>query len=150
MSKMFKKIVGHAVRAVDEQTVSIPITGAMMQYLLQKKTVDGVTKLYVEIIEGMVKIKGNAKKMLISVPFEILLKPQRSEGRLLHFEIIKFSPANLEIVKKNVFNQPPFVSYEQGVVSFDLNGLDVVKKVPIGNIKSIEIKEDKVWIRFGL
>lgn len=150
MGGLFKKMIGRAVQTANEQTVRLPITAAMLQYLLEKKPIDGIEKLEVRIADGAVLIQGKTKKMLLSVPFRISLKPQRAEDRVLYFEVAAFTPANLEIVKKKVFDQPPFVSYTQGIVALDLNGLEAVKKVPVGSIKSIDIKNYKFWIELGL
>ncbi|WP_172200664.1 hypothetical protein [Saccharibacillus qingshengii] len=150
MGGLFKKMIDRAAQAANEQTVRLPITAAMLQYLFEKKSIAGVEKLEVGIVDGAVSIQGKAEKMLLSVPFQISLKPQRAEGRVLHFEVAAFTPANLEVVKKKVLDQPPLVSYAQGVVALDLNGLEAVKKVPLGSIKSIDIKDDKLWIGLGL
>ncbi|WP_037284668.1 hypothetical protein [Saccharibacillus sacchari] len=104
MGGLFKKMIGRAAQAANEQTVQLPITAAMLQYLFEKEPIAGVEKLDVRIVDGALSIQGKAKKMLLSVPFQISLKPQRAEGRVLHFEVVAFTPANLEVVKKKVLD----------------------------------------------
>ncbi|MFD1955293.1 hypothetical protein ACFSL6_14205 [Paenibacillus thailandensis] len=150
MSGIFGKIIRTAAQTIKEQGGSIPITAAMLQLLLEMKPIEGVEQLKVELADERLTITGKVKRLIVPIPFTIALKPTRTQGRLLHFEVVQFSPADFETVKKKVLTQPPLVSYEQGEACFDLNGLDIVKKVPVGSISSVEIKSDKLWVRLGL
>ncbi len=146
MGGLLKRMISRVVQTANEQTVRLPITAAMLQYLLEKKPINGIEKLEGRIADGAVLIQGKA----LSIPFRICLKSQRAEGRVLHFEVAAFTPANLEIVKKKAFDQPPFVSYASGIVALNLNGLEAVKKVLVSSINLIEIKNDKLWIDLWL
>lgn len=150
MSGLFGKIIKSTADAVKMQRVTIPITSSMLEYLIMQQPIKGVEQLRVVLADERLTISGRTKKLLIPISFTISLKPKEMEKRVLHFEVDAFSPADIEFVKRKVLNRPPFINYEPNVVTFDLNGLDIVSKVPYGSIHGVEIKENKLWVQIGL
>jgi hypothetical protein len=130
-------------------TIPIPISASMIQQLLEKKSIDGVNELSVEIIEDYLQIRGKVKRMLITVSFSIMLKPFRSLGRILHFEVVKFTPLGSDFVKKKVLLAPPILTYNDGLASIDLNAFEAIKKIPVGAIHKFEIRGKSIWVYIG-
>jgi hypothetical protein len=131
------------------KSLKIPITSNMLLFLLKAQEIEGITNLDVAIKDGKVTISGYTRKMLMNIYFSIELEPTTFSGRMLSFRITDLKPLNQEWIKKKVFQEADIL-YENNIVTFNLNEIDVVKRVPIGKIKSINIDGNKLLVGIGL
>jgi hypothetical protein len=60
------------------------------------------------------------------------------------------TPLNQDWIKKKLFNKPPFVNYQNGLLQIDLNGFEKVKAIPVGEIREFKIEDNKMLVRIGL
>lgn len=131
-------------------SLPIPITAAMIQQVITKYPVEGVTQLQVTLKEGHFVVTGTARKLAVNVDFTIVLQPVRAEGRQLFFQVVNFKPLSFEMVKKKALHHPPMLNYANDEISLDLNTFEGVRKVPFGEIRDIAIKDDAAWVKIGL
>lgn len=154
MKNIFKKASEFAGEVLKEKGISVPITSNMFSGILQSQTekfeFEGIYDLEVLFIDNYIKITGNAKKLLLKIPFKIELAPSKAEQRMVKFKIRSMTPLNQDWIKKKIFNKQPFVNYENELLQIDLNGFEKVKAIPIGQIQDFKIEEDKMWVRIGL
>lgn len=134
---------------ITEQTIRIPITTKMLLALVKKQNVSELKDIDISIGGNKILIRGTVKKMLINMKFSIELTPLMSEGRLLSFRVEDMKPLNNEWIKSKLFNRRG-VSYNHSIVTFDLNVIEKVKGIKIGNIKNVEIVENKILVSIGL
>lgn len=135
-----------------DKGICIPITSDTLMHILQKQ-VNQNDKIYnLEIIfqNDFIRISGIAKKLLVKIPFTLDLKPLKSEKRLLYFEVKQIKPLNQEWIKSKVLNKPPLLTYIKGNMKLDLNGVEKIRAISIGNIQSFEIKDRKLWVKIGI
>ncbi|PLT31753.1 hypothetical protein [Peribacillus deserti] len=111
---------------------------------------ESISKLDMEFHTSFLRFRGIAKKFLMEIKFEIDLLPLRGENRALYFKVAKMKPLNEDWIKTKILNSPPLLSYIKGNMIINLNKFDVVRKVPLENIKHFELKDDKLWVRLGL
>ena len=143
-------LISQVKKKVEEKHLQIPISSEMILYILKRQNIEGISNLDVTILEESMKISGLAKKMMVSINFSIDLKPISASGRVITFEVISMKPLNQEWIKKIVFNRPTVLSYEDNCIMIDINELESIKKIPIGKIKGFSIKENKLYVDFGV
>ncbi|PLS18764.1 hypothetical protein CVD28_06515 [Bacillus sp. M6-12] len=143
-------IINEAKRRLEDKAVPIPVTSEMILYIFKKQNLEQITSLDVQIIGGSLIVKGTAKKMLVPISFSVELKPQSASRRMLIFKIVDLKPLNQSWIKKMVFNKPSMLSYSDDNISIDLNQIEKIRNIPVGNIKDFVIKENKIWISLGL
>jgi len=127
----------------------VPIHASMIQRLLEKRAIGNFPEFSVECTRNTMRISGRVKMMAVSVAFTLVLKPSCFSGRNIHFEILKLTPADFEIIKNHLLDLPPFLTYRAGISSLDLNAFEVIKKIPAGEISGIEIRDDTVWVQIS-
>ena len=148
---MFDKFKDKINKAATEG-LSIPITAKMIASLIEKKT--GEEDIDVHISPEYIVLRGTTeiKKMMLTkkVAFTITLKPIAIEKRTILFQLVQMKPFDIKFINNKLFNRPPFFEYHNRRIRIDFNAWDVVKKVPIGQIKSFELVEGAMNIKLSL
>lgn len=148
---MFDKFKDKINKAATEG-LSIPITAKMIASLIEKKT--GEKDIDVHISPEYIVLRGTTeiKKMMLTkkVAFTITLKPIAIEKRTILFQLVQMKPFDIKFINNKLFNRPPFFEYHNRRIRIDFNAWDVVKKVPIGQIRSFELVEGAMNIKLSL
>lgn len=148
---MFNKFKNKLTR-ISTNGLSIPITAAMLERLIKMKSDDKYIK--VEITPEYLILHGTTevKKMMVkkNVSFRITLKPVQLEKRTIVFELVEMKPVDMNFINSKIFNRPPFLEYTNRTIKIDFNAWDIVKKVPVGNIKSYEMIDGTLNIKLSL
>lgn len=130
----------------------IKITAAMLEQLIKMKSDEKDVK--VEITSEHLVIHGTTevKKLMIkkNVPFTVILKPIQLEKRTILFELADMKPVDMNFINNKIFNRPPFLEYTNRTIKIDANAWDIVKKVPVGNIKSYELLDGALSLKISL
>ncbi|MFG6119312.1 hypothetical protein [Thalassobacillus sp. B23F22_16] len=132
--------------------VALKLTDAMLEELIRHKS--GEENIQVSITPHQIVISGTKvlKKLFIkkNISFSVVLEPIRIEKRMLVFELISVKPINLNFINNKIFNNPPFINYDDREVKMDFNSWEIVRSVSVGNIKSFYLYNDEIEIRLGL
>lgn len=147
---MINEVPGTLKEAVSELGVPIPITESMIKKALERAELEDISNLIVYFVDDTLVVEGKTKKLAMSISFSFVLRPQKSSGRQMFFDIVEMKPLNIGWINKKIFTQPPYVTCEENVICLDLNGFDVIKKIPVGTIQSFQIEGDKLWVKIGL
>ncbi|WP_379969547.1 hypothetical protein [Ectobacillus sp. sgz5001026] len=150
MGNLFSDILGGQKKILKDKYINVPITDTMLLKLMNQKPIEGISDLAVSFGEETIVISGKAKKMLVTIPFQVELKPVHAEDRNVYFAVVDMKPLNQGWIKKVAFNIPPTLTYEEEKVCMDLNSIDIVKKVLFGKIKHMEVKENKLYVGIGI
>ncbi|CEG23837.1 hypothetical protein BN1080_02844 [Planococcus massiliensis] len=138
--------------SISANGLEIPITSSVIEQLIKMKL--GLQDVKVKITPESLTIQGTTevKKLMLKkmVSFRVTLKPIHLDKRTIQFELIDMKPVDINFISDKIFNRPPFLGYADRTIKMDLNALDVVNKIPVGNIKSYEMVEDAINIRFSL
>ncbi|WP_064093315.1 hypothetical protein [Rossellomorea aquimaris] len=149
---LFNKAKSEVEKMKEEVGIPLSISSYMLNEIIKKT--DKIKETKVRIARGYIIITGKAEieKMFIKkeISFLIKLKPILMKNREIQFEIIKFKPINLNFLNSYIFNQSPHIHYQHMNIFIDFNSWDIVKKVPIGNIKKYELKEGEIIITLGI
>lgn len=147
LNKLKEKLISASVNGFE-----IPISSANMEQLIGMKL--GNRDVRVEITSEYLVLHGitEVKKMMFkkNVPFKVILKPMQLDKRTIQFELIDMKPFDINFITSKIFNKPPFVEYTNRTIKMDFNAWDVVKKIPVGNIKSYEMVDGAINIRLSL
>ncbi|MFJ7745372.1 hypothetical protein [Peribacillus sp. NPDC097295] len=148
---MFDKFKDKITKAATEG-FSIPITSKMIAGLIEKKT--GEKDIDVHITPEHIVLRGTTeiKKLMLTkkVAFTITLKPVQSDKRTILFQLVHMKPFDIKFINNKLFNRPPFFEYHNRRIKIDFNSWDVVKKVPVGQIRSFELVEGALNIKLSL
>ncbi|NLP51876.1 hypothetical protein [Bacillus sp. RO1] len=148
----FNKFKSGMNRIKDSKGIPVPITAYMLQEVLQRN--ERLQEVAVEITEGEILVTGRAEADLKvtkkDISFSITLEPVQMEGRELIFKIAKLKPLNLSILNKRIFDKPPHLAYKSGHIRIDFNGWELVRKIPVGKIKSYQIGDGKIVVMVGV
>ncbi|MCI2255785.1 hypothetical protein L2D08_15570 [Domibacillus sp. PGB-M46] len=130
----------------------IPITAMMLESLIKMKSDEQDIK--VEITPEHLVLQGTTevKKMMLkkNVSFTITLKPVQLEKRMIVFELVEIKPVDMNFINSKIFNRPPFLEYTNRTIKIDFNTWDIIKKIPMGNIKSYEFVDGAINIKLSL
>ncbi len=130
----------------------IQITAMMLERLIKMKSDEQNVK--VEITSEHLILHGTTevKKMILkkNVSFTIILKPVQLEKRMIVFELVEIKPVDMNFINSKIFNRPPFLEYTNRTIKIDFNAWDIVKKVPVGNIKSYKMVDGIINIKLSL
>ncbi|MFC7371090.1 hypothetical protein ACFQPF_05325 [Fictibacillus iocasae] len=130
--------------------VTIPVSNEMLSFI--KPKVEGISNAKVSIDQVLI-LTGTytVEKLFIKkdISFQIRLKPKSSEGRMVLFDIDSIKPFNLDIINDYVMNNK-YMTYSKNVLSVDLNAIDAVRKVPVGQIRDVQIVNDRLMITMGI
>lgn len=151
---MFDKLKAGLVSVKEQKAISVSITASAFNTLLKKYRIEAIDEASVAIEDGLVIVSGmtKVKKFGVSkeLQFELHLKPVQVNGRTLQFELVKLKPLDFNQINKRLLQRPPVITYDDRLISVDLNAIDVVSKVPVGNIKSFSVEQNKVIVAIGL
>ncbi|TYS69792.1 hypothetical protein FZC76_06065 [Sutcliffiella horikoshii] len=132
--------------------IPVPITAYMLQEVLRRN--EKLQEVAVEITEDEIIVTGRAEADLKvtkkDLSFSITLEPVQMEGREIIFKIVKLKPLNLSILNKRIFDKPPHLTYKSGHIRIDFNGWELVRKIPIGKIKSYKVGDGKIIVMVGV
>lgn len=150
---MFSKLKD-IITETKENGVPISLPASVFNTLIERYPIDTVdnVKLHFDnqlaVVTGTTKVKklGISKK----VDFTLQLRAIGASGRKIQFEIESLKPLNINMINDKIFDYPPISTFDKGVISLNLNAIEQVKKVPVGTIKSFDIKDEKLTIRIGL
>lgn len=139
-----------AKATIKNTTIPVPISTEMFKKMLEHVNLKDIKQIDVFYDEETIILKGKCKKMLLWIPFHIVLRPFKSFGRVIYFTVEKLSPLNTEWLKKKIFHFPPYMKYEEPNIEIDFNGFEAVKRVPVGTIRSFEIKNQRLVVNIGI
>ncbi len=125
--------------------VTVPIKPVMLEQLIKRQS--GQKDIKVEITTGHLIIRGTTDT---NVSYTILLKPVHTEKRVIIFEIENMNPSDLKINEIKIFSSPPFSEPTTHTVKMDFNSWEMVKKVPVGKIKSYEMNDGTIKLTLSL
>ena len=139
-----------AKNAIDAVNLSIPVPANYIETLLLKSQPENISDLAVTYSDDVLVISGKTKKALFKIPFDVRLKPEHSQDRILIFSIDSVSPIDLDWVNKRIFQMPPTLSYQDRNLYVNLNGIPAVAKVPFGKITKFGMERGGLWITLGI
>lgn len=148
---MFKKFKD---KLTDIKTNGIPIniSASMLERLIKMKSEE--KDIQVEITPEHLILSGTTevKKLMIkkNIAFTIILKPVHLEKRTILFEMVEMKPIDMNFINSKIFNRPPFLEYTDRTIKIDFNEWEIVRKVPLGNIKSYEFVDGAMNLKISL
>lgn len=149
MAKFVDQLLSKASEMKENQVVTIPITRGLLTSILRRK--EKFEHVDVTFKDGLVEVTGKIriKTLLPLLPFKVVLQPMECKGRVITFKLIKLRPVNNDFIIKRVLSSA-YVSYDKKIVSIDLNRVHGVKKLPLGTVKYIQIKNNKMYVVLGV
>ncbi|AXN38511.1 hypothetical protein [Peribacillus butanolivorans] len=130
----------------------ITLTASMLERIIKMKS--GEQDVKVEITPKYIVLFGRTevKKMMFkkNVPFRITLKPVHVEKRTISFELVEMKPIDRNFINQKIFNRPPFFEFENRMIKMNFNAWNIVKRIPVGTIKSYELAEGALKIKLSL
>ncbi|MFC9601341.1 hypothetical protein ACFY5J_28395 [Peribacillus butanolivorans] len=130
----------------------ITLTASMLERFIKMKS--GEQDVKVEITPKYIVLFGTTevKKMMFkkNVPFRITLKPVHVEKRTISFELVEMRPIDRNFINQKIFNRPPFFEFENRMIKMNFNAWNIVKRIPVGTIKSYELAEGALKIKLSL
>ncbi|MFD4931543.1 hypothetical protein ACFWMS_21990 [Peribacillus butanolivorans] len=130
----------------------ITLTASMLERIIKMKS--GEQDVKVEITPKNIVLFGTTevKKMMFKkiVPFRITLKPAHVEKRTISFELVEMKPIDRNFINQKIFNRPPFFEFENRMIKMNFNAWNIVKRIPVGTIKSYELAEGALKIKLSL
>ncbi|WP_158211503.1 hypothetical protein [Alkalihalobacterium alkalinitrilicum] len=143
-------ILSRAKKELKEKFVTIQLTEDMLGWVVNKKKIKGITSIAVRLIEDKIVISGAMKKLRLTIPFRIDLKPLVARDRELSFKVVSLKPLNHHWITTKLLNKSPFLHYHKGIIHIDLNQIEKAKAIRVGNVKRFEVKDERLWIGIGL
>ena len=131
---------------VSKNGVTVPIKPIMLEQLIKRQS--GQNDIKVDITRNHLVIRGEAYENNAS--FAVNLKPIHMEKRVIIFEIESLTPAGMRVDDIKIFSCLPFSGFTNHTVKMDFNSWDIVKKVPVGKIKSYEMMEGTINLTLSL
>ncbi|MEK4538532.1 hypothetical protein NST21_24960 [Peribacillus sp. FSL K6-1552] len=130
----------------------ITLTASMLERIIKMKS--GEQDVKVEITPKHIVLFGTTevKKMMFkkNVPFRITLKPVHVEKRTISFELVEMKPIDRNFINQKIFNRPPYFEFENRMIKMNFNAWNIVKRIPVGTIKSYELAEGALKIKLSL
>lgn len=59
-------------------------------------------------------------------------------------------PIDRNFINQKIFNRPPFFEFETRMIKMNFNAWNIVKRIPVGTIKSYELAEGALKIKLSL
>ena len=132
--------------------IPITVTEAMIEKILRMKSYGQDIK--VEITPKHIVLSGTmeVKKMMLkkNVAFRITLKPLHVEKRTISFELVEMEPIDRNFINQRIFNKPPFFEFENRTIKMNVNAWNIVRKIPVGTIKSYELVEGALKMKLSI
>ncbi|MGE1163698.1 hypothetical protein ACQJ0Y_10500 [Peribacillus simplex] len=85
-----------------------------------------------------------------NVAFRITLKPLHVEKRTISFELVEMEPIDRNFINQRIFNKPPFFEFENRTIKMNVNAWNIVRKIPVGTIKSYELVEGALKMKLSI
>ncbi|MBO1000396.1 hypothetical protein IOC57_21985 [Bacillus sp. SD075] len=130
----------------------ITVTEAMIERMVKMKS--SVHDIKVKITPKHIVLSGTmeVKKMMFkkNVPFRITLKPVHVENRTISFELVEMEPIDRNFINQRIFNRPPLFEFENRTIKMNVNAWNIVRKIPMGSIKSYELVEGALKMKLSL
>lgn len=132
--------------------VNLQISSNQLLWIFKKRLArqNSVQDLAISMQNDLIRFRGVARKLIFNINFEIDLKPIHADKRMLYFQIDRITPINLGWLKSKVFNRPPFLNYKKNIIMIDLNCINKIRDIPVGNVKEFKVNGDKLWVKLGL
>ena len=151
---MFNKLKESISDIKGKGKISIPITADLLNGILKRYRIEAIDQAEVSIEDGLVKISGttNVKKLGFTkeLSFSLKLKPVAVEKRILMLKLVEIKPVNFNAINNKLLQRPPVIVYKNRLIHIDLNAIDIIKKIPFGNVQSFTVNEDKITVEVGL
>ncbi|MGP4105743.1 hypothetical protein [Virgibacillus sp. L01] len=137
---------------MDNLGVNLPISSNLLLRIFEKRLArqNSVQDLSISMQTDLIKFSGVAKKLFFNMYFEIDLRPIHADKRVLYLHIDRITPLNLGWLKSKIFNRPPFLNYKKDTIMIDLNCINRVRNIPVGNVKEFNVSGDKLWVKLVL
>ncbi|MFZ3577171.1 hypothetical protein [Virgibacillus sp. DJP39] len=147
-----KKRLDELRNSLKDKGVTLAITSDLFLLALQKtmNKNNEIGDLTVSFDDGYLTIVGNKKVLFRLVKFYARLRPVDANGRVLTLKLEEAKPVKWNWLSKVILNRPPFMKFSKEVIKIDLNSIDKIRAVPIGNIIKFEIKDKILWVKVGL
>ncbi|WP_410501898.1 hypothetical protein RIF24_14130 [Exiguobacterium acetylicum] len=134
-------------------SVSIPIPQQRIQEVLAKQ-IDELENIQVLItpeeleISGYVTIKkfGLSRKQRVA----LFLAPQRVDGRVIYFNVLKVKPLDMEASNTTYLSKPPLTHYENRILRLDLSTLDLLQKTQYGSLRHLTLGDEEIKVGLGV
>ncbi|ALC89260.1 hypothetical protein AM500_05270 [Bacillus sp. FJAT-18017] len=136
--------------SLKERTVNIPVTEEMFRYLFSKQNIEGINKLSVSFEEEGIAFDGEVIKLMLPISFHILLVPFLATGRKLSFELKRIKPVNNNWINNKIFNGRTGITFENNILTIDLNQFEKIRKVPFGTIRNFQYTNKVIWCQIGI
>ena len=130
---------------ISKNGVTVPIKPVMLEQLIKRQS--GQKDIKVEIRSEHLIIRGTTDK---NSTYIVVLKPIHMEKRVIIFEIESIKPDEINMVDMRIFDYPPFSETSNHTVKVDFNSWEIVKKVPVGKIKSYEMNDGTINLTLSL
>lgn len=144
-----KKIFNH----LSNLSVSIPVPQQRIQEVLAKQ-VKELEDIQVLITPEEIEISGHVliKKLGFSRKQRValFLAPQRVDGRIIYFNVLKVKPLDLEASNATYLSKPPFTHYEDRILRLDLSTLDLLQKTQYGSLRHLTLGYEELKVGLGV
>lgn len=128
----------------------IRISADLLKKTIENREINDIEDLMVRFVDDTLVIEGKSKKMLIKIPFKIILRPIYNNDLKIYFSVVKISPIDAEWLKSKILQRPPMLKYDNSNLELDIDALDVIKNIPVGKIRSIKIENQCLIARVGI
>ncbi|MEW9668708.1 hypothetical protein [Ammoniphilus sp. 3BR4] len=125
---------------------AVSLTADVLLALLNQFKIQEIQKLDVVISGSSIVVKGEARKLMIKIPFSVSMKPAEVREGKIRFIVKEMSPVNVPWLNQKIFNHPPYVVFEEGCIYLSLKPLDYLQKLKNKTIDHVEIKNDKLMV----
>ncbi|MER2107154.1 MAG: hypothetical protein ABS949_09460 [Solibacillus sp.] len=151
---MFSKLKSSIASMAENKAVTIPISASTLNSILENYQLEAINEANVAIQDGLIIVTGTTsiKKWGFEkeLNFTLNLKPVSAEKRTLQLELVSLKPVDFNKINNKLLQRPPVITYENRLINVDLNAIEVVKKIPIGNIKSFAVEDGKLLVSVGV
>lgn len=151
---MLNKLKAGISAIQEKKAITVPITADILNGIIQRYPIEAIDQAEVTIEKGLVKVSGTTKVKKFGfekeLDFILHLKPVHVEKRTLQLELVEMKPLNFNTINKKLLQRPPVITYDNRLISVDLNAIDIVKKLPVGNVKQFEVEDNKIMVEIGL
>lgn len=144
-----KKFLNH----LSNLSVSIPVPQQRIQEVLVKQIMELediqllITPEQIEISGYvLIKILGFSRKQRVA----LFLTPQRVDGRIIYFNVLKVKPLDLEASNATYLSKPPFTHYENRILRLDLSTLDLLRKTQYGSLRHLTLGHEELKVGLGV
>ncbi|WP_285768140.1 hypothetical protein [Peribacillus sp. SI8-4] len=138
--------------AIFGKGIPITLSAAMLERMLKSQLQEDNIK--VEITSKHIALWGTTevKKMMFKkqVSFRMALKPAAVEKRTITFELLELKPIDKNFINQKLFNRPPIFEYENRRIKMNMNAWNIVRNIPVGQIKSCELADGGLKMNLSL